>query len=71
MTGDQCKAGRALAGLSQKALAEPAEVAVATVAAFERGERTPYRRTLEAIQEALEAQGVQFTPDGVRSTRTS
>ena len=71
MTGDQCKAGRALAGLSQKALAEAAEVAVATVAAFERGERTPYRRTLDAIQEALEARGVQFTPDGVRSTRAS
>lgn len=69
MTGDQCKAGRAMAGLSQKALAELAEVAIATIATFERGERTPYKRTLGALQTALESRGVLFTPDGVQMAR--
>lgn len=67
MTPEQCKAARALAGLSQQALADAAKVAKATVAAFERGKRNPYERTLADIQAALEARGVQFTDDGVRT----
>lgn len=67
MTPEQSKAGRALAGMSQQDLAEAAEVAKATIANFEVGKRTPYKRTLEAMQKALEAHGVQFTPDGVRT----
>lgn len=65
MTPEQCKAGRALAGMSQQDLAGAAEVAIATLAAFEQGKRTPYKRTLAAIQSALEAKGVRFTADGV------
>lgn len=67
MTPEQCKAARALAGMSQQELAEAAEVAVATLAAFEQGKRKPYKRTLNAMQSALEARGVTFTPDGVRT----
>lgn len=66
MTPEQCKAARAMAGLSQQALADAAKVAKATITAFERGTRKPYDRTLADIQAALEAQGVQFTDDGVR-----
>lgn len=66
MTPDQSKAGRALAGMSQQDLADAAEVAKATIANFETGNRKPYKRTLDALQAALEARGVQFTPDGVR-----
>ncbi len=66
MTPEQSKAGRALLGMSQQDLAEAAEVAKATIANFEVGKRTPYKRTLEAMQKALEARGVQFTPDGVQ-----
>lgn len=55
-----------MAGLSQEQLALAADVATATVAAFERGERRPFRRTLAAIQGALEAHGIEFTEDGVR-----
>lgn len=67
MTPEQCKAARALAGMSQQELAEAAEVAVATLAAFEQGKRKPYKRTLMAMQTALEERGVTFTPDGVRT----
>lgn len=65
MTPEQCRAARALANISQEQLAEAAEVAKATIANFEVGKRTPYKRTLVAIQTALEAQGVRFTADGV------
>lgn len=69
MTPEQCKAARAMAGLSQQALAEAAKVAPATIATFERGTRNPYPRTLADIQAALESRGVQFTPDGVQMER--
>lgn len=67
MTPEQCRAGRAIAGMTQQDLAEAAEVAKATIANFETGNRQPYKRTLTALQTALEARGVQFTPDGVRA----
>lgn len=53
--------------MSQQELADAAEVAKGTIAHFETGKRTPYKRTLAALQVALEARGVQFTPDGVRA----
>lgn len=66
MTPEQCRAARAIAGMSQQDLASAAEVAKATIANFETGNRTPYKRTLTALQAALEARGVTFTPDGVQ-----
>jgi transcriptional regulator with XRE-family HTH domain len=71
MTPEQCKAARSMAGLSQQALADAAKVAKATVATFEQGKRKPYDRTLADMQAALEACGVQFTPDGVNKMRAS
>lgn len=67
MTPEQCKAGRALVGMSQQDLAEASEVARATIANFETGNRQPYKRTLTALQAAMEARGVTFTEDGVRT----
>lgn len=68
LTPEQCRAGRAIAGMSQQDLADASEVAKATIANFETGNRKPYKRTLVALQAALEAQGVIFTEDGgVRS----
>lgn len=67
MTPEQCKAGRALANMSQQDLADASEVARATIANFETGNRQPYKRTLKALQVAMEARGVIFTPDGVRT----
>jgi hypothetical protein len=36
-------------------------VARATLAEFELGKRTPYARTLDDLQSALESAGVEFT----------
>ena len=59
----QCRAGRALVRLSQAELAQAAEVATKTIADFEREvARGLQRRTLRAIQAALEAAGVEFIP---------
>jgi transcriptional regulator with XRE-family HTH domain len=59
----QCRAGRALLGISQSALAEQASVSRQTVVDFERGARTPYPNNLAAIRAALEAAGVEFIPE--------
>ena len=59
MTPAQCRAARALIGMSQSDLARAAVVPVTSIADFETG-------ILElAIQDALERGGVEFT-NGVR-----
>lgn len=62
LTPAQCRAARALLNLSRDALADMAEVGVATISDFERGQRQPYDRTLRDIQTALEEAGVLFIP---------
>lgn len=56
----QCRAARSLIGWSQDKLSEESKVAKATIANFEAGKRSPYERTLDDIQEALEKGGVIF-----------
>ncbi len=56
----QCRAARALLDWSQAQLATACKVATKTLADFERGNRTPYDRTLVDIRAALEAAGVEF-----------
>lgn len=60
MTPAQCRAARAIVGLSQDDLAKASAVAKATIAAFELGQRQPYARTLDAMRSALEGAGVEF-----------
>ena len=60
MKPEQCRAARALIGMSQETLAERAGVGTQTVIAFEGGRRAPYARTLDALRAALESAGVQF-----------
>ncbi len=60
MKPEQCRAARALIGISQEALSERAGVGIQTVIAFESGRRAPYVRTLDAIRAALESAGVEF-----------
>jgi transcriptional regulator with XRE-family HTH domain len=55
----QCRMGRAAAGWSIRELAEAAKVSIDTIARFERGEELK-ERTVEAIQTALEASGIEF-----------
>jgi len=71
-TGAQVRAARGLLGWTQGQLAEAADVAVATVKGMEAGRSRPRRATVQAIQRALEAAGVEFTngdQPGVRMRR--
>ena len=60
LSPEQCRAARALLGWSQDQLATASKVAKATIANFEAGKRSPYERTLNDLQEAMEAGGVFF-----------
>ncbi len=60
----QCRAARSLIGWSQDKLSEASKVAKATIANFEAGKRSPYERTLDDIQAALEEAGVVFISEG-------
>lgn len=61
LTPELCRAGRALLAWSQRRLADEAQMAISTVADFERGARTPIANSLEALTKALENGGVRFT----------
>jgi transcriptional regulator with XRE-family HTH domain len=66
----QCRMARAALGLGIRELARAAKVSIDTVTRFERGDLLK-ERTVEAIQRALEAAGVEFTNSdqpGVRLT---
>ena len=64
MLAVQCKMARAALGLGIRDLAKLAQVAPATVSRLEAGEELK-PRTVQAIQAALEAAGVEFiTEDG-------
>jgi transcriptional regulator with XRE-family HTH domain len=56
----QCRMARAALGLGVRELAAAAKVSTDTVARFERGDELK-RRTIDALQLALEAAGVEFT----------
>lgn len=60
LTPKQCAAGRAIAGLTQKQLAEEAGVTEKTVIYFETGKSKSNRSTMGAIRRALEHAGVVF-----------
>lgn len=60
LLASQCRAARAMLGLSQKELAHLAEVGSRTLADFETGTRSPHHRTLKAIRQTLETAGILF-----------
>jgi transcriptional regulator with XRE-family HTH domain len=67
----QCRMARAALGLGIRELARAAKVSIDTVTRFERGDLLK-ERTVEALQSALEAAGVEFTngnQPGVRLTK--
>jgi transcriptional regulator with XRE-family HTH domain len=71
MLGVQCKMARVALGWGVRELAQVAKVSPDTVARLERGEELR-QRTIEAVQRALEAAGVEFTDGeapGVRLRR--
>jgi transcriptional regulator with XRE-family HTH domain len=67
LTAIQCRAARGLLGWSQTDLGQTARVDIKTITKFERGERAPHPRTIEALTKALEDGGVEFLDpvDGV------
>ena len=60
ITKYQTKAARALLDLKQAEAAELAGVSISTMRDFETGKRTPHPSNLIAIQQALEAAGIEF-----------
>lgn len=62
----QCRAARAWLGWSQYDLAEKAECARRTIAAFEQEKSVPFDRTLRDIQRTLEDAGITFLMDSAR-----
>ncbi len=67
-TAVHSKMARAALGLGVRELAELAKVSPDTVARLERGEELK-DRTVEAIQAALEAKGLEFTNGGQPGVR--
>jgi len=64
LTRFQVRAARALITWTQQRLAKEAEIAVSTVADFERGQRNPVAENVEAMRKALEKAGVTFLEGG-------
>ena len=60
MTPGQCRAARALIGMSRADLAHAALVTSGVVMGFEEGTRVPQKAYLDAIRRSLEAAGVMF-----------
>lgn len=58
---EHCRAARALLDWTLDDLSRESGVAVKTIVSFEKGQRTPYPRTLRDIREAFERAGIRFT----------
>lgn len=60
MSPDQCRAARALLGLDEAAFAQKAGVSIGAIAAFESGADLSDTGDPDAMQQTLEAAGVEF-----------
>lgn len=69
ITGDQVRAARRLLGWTLFEAAAKAKVSESTVGKFETGAHRPLDLRIIAIQRALEAAGVEFTPSGPAGVR--
>jgi hypothetical protein len=70
----QCRMARAALKLGVRDLAEMAKVSPATIVRFEASDAGVLERTIDAIQRALEAAGVEFTngeQPGVRMRKST
>ena len=76
LTGEQIRAARALLRWDQKKLAEASAISLPTIKRLEaiKGKVSAYTGTVDKIQKALEAAGVEFLDDdapGVRLRRSN
>jgi transcriptional regulator with XRE-family HTH domain len=63
MTPSHCRAARGLLNWNQDDVASAARVSIVTVRNFENGKSVPQRATLDVMQRAFEAEGIQFLPE--------
>lgn len=64
ITPAQCRAARALLGITQSELAEAASLGLSTVVDFEKGRRRVSSQAVKAIQDALKRIGIAFNGGG-------
>ena len=62
----QCKAARELLAWKQPDLAKKSNMAVSTIAHFERGGTEPSNRTLADLKRTFEDHGIEFIDDDIR-----
>ena len=60
MTPAQCRAARALLGITQSQLARAAKLGLSTVVDFEKERRLVSEEAVKAIQTALQRAGIEF-----------
>jgi len=60
ITSAQCRAARGLLDWTQQELADRAGIGIVTVRQVEAGLSKPRRATLEVIERAMEAAGIEF-----------
>ena len=65
MSPEQVRAARNWLAWTQAELAERANVGLSTVKDYEGARRTPIANNLDAIQKALEKEGMKFTLDAI------
>src|SRR3954468_20440508 len=63
MSPQQSRAARGWLGWSQDEFAKQANVALRTVASFERGEIIPRRNNIAAMQHVIESEGIELLFD--------
>jgi transcriptional regulator with XRE-family HTH domain len=61
MTPAQCRAARALLGITQSQLARAAKLGLSTVVDFEKERRVVSDESIKAVQAALQRAGIEFT----------
>ena len=64
ITAAQCRAARALLGVTQDKLAARSGVSQKAIANFERGKTVPMRANLTVLKQTLELMGVEFLEGG-------
>ncbi len=65
MSPEQVRAARSWLGWTQAELAEAANVGLSTIKDYESAKRTPIANNVEAIQRALEGEGILFSKNSI------
>jgi transcriptional regulator with XRE-family HTH domain len=61
MTPAQCRAARALLGITQSQLARAAKLGLSTIVDFEKERRAVSDESIKAVKAALQRAGIEFT----------